>query len=80
VGAKMRRRSSLRQKYENLKIRHLRLQSKYYRLKAQRLAGVEPTPFETEAVSRKKYLLILAKLRRCQEQLAEHRLLHSIES
>ena len=64
-------RTSLRQKYENLRIRHLRLQSKYFRLKAQRLKGVEPHPREKEAVSKKTYLELLAKLRRCQAKVAE---------
>lgn len=67
----MSRKISLRQKYNNLRIRYLKLQSRYFRLKAKRLKGIEPSSHEEEAVSRKTYLELLAKLRRCQAKVTE---------
>ena len=76
----MRRRIGYKEKYKRLNIRYLKLQSKYYRLKAQQLSGVIPPPREQKAVSRKRYLELLAKFKRCRAELSEHRLFQSTES
>lgn len=52
-------------KYKSLRVRHLKLQAKYYRLKAKLLAG---ETISAGTISKKKYLEVLAKLRRCQAQ------------
>lgn len=64
----MRRRIGYKEKYKRLMIRYLRLQSRYYRLKAQQLAEIPPPPREQKAVSRKRYLELLAKFKRCRAE------------
>lgn len=51
-------------RYKSLRVRHLKLQSKYYRLKAKLLADVNLT--EPNIISKKRYLEVLAILRNCQ--------------
>lgn len=56
-----------REKYRNLKIKFLILQSKYYKLKAELMEHKKEKIKLSEAETyRKKYLETLAKLRRCQ--------------
>lgn len=58
--------------YRRLKIRYLRLQSSYYRLKAQMMKGMESK--EPETVSKKRYYELLAKYRRLQRKWLESKL------
>ena len=57
-------RTSWKQKYRNLRIRHLKLEAKYCRLKAKMLTG-EPLKVP-DMVDKKRYLELKAKYKRLQ--------------
>ena len=58
-------------KYKSLRIRFLRLEAKYFLVRAKLLADVQLT--DISYIKKKRYLEVLAKLRRCQAIVIELR-------